>query len=569
MVKFLVGLIAGILLTFLVLAILVFSLARMREAPPDIAANSVLVLRLAGEIPERAPVELPFGLMGRSGTPTVANVWTLLRMAAVDKRIRAVVLEPQSLEVGWGKLEEIRADLERFTGSGKPLYAFLRTPGAREYYLALAANRIYVSPEDQVYLKGLRAESMYVKGTLDKLGIQVQVEHAGKYKDFGDMFTRAGMSPETREVLNSLLDDLYGNLVARIAAGRKKTPEEVRALIDKGPFLAQQARAAGLVDELRFEDQVFGELQRALKTGNLNKVGVARYMHVGPAAVGLTGPSRIALLVGEGTITRGDPGDTGMSEDGLTSEGFNKLLRRVADDRQIKGVIVRIDSPGGESTASAEIWREMNVLARKKPLVVSMSDTAASGGYYMAMTGDPIVAYPGTLTGSIGVVFGKPDLKGLYNKLGITKESVSRGRFADIDWDYGALDAAELAKLREGVEATYRDFVSKVSEARRRSYQEIDAVAQGRVWLGSQARARGLVDELGGLDRALEMVKQKAAIPAGEKVTVVAYPPRRSVLDVLFSRSAETVMESRVEKWVRARMRPGLLRIMPWAVEFR
>src|SRR5574340_1477048 len=192
MIKFLVGLIAGILLTFLVLAIFVFSLARMRESPPDIASNSVLVLRLNGEIPERAPVEFPFGLMGRSDTPTVANVWTLLRMAAADRRIKAVVLEPESLQIGWAKLEEIRADLEQFTNSGKPLYAFLRTPGAREYYMALPASRIYLGPEDPLYLKGLRAESMYLKGTLDKLGVAVQVEHAGKYKDFGDMFTRTG-----------------------------------------------------------------------------------------------------------------------------------------------------------------------------------------------------------------------------------------------------------------------------------------------------------------------------------------------------------------------------------------
>jgi len=237
--------------------------------------------------------------------------------------------------------------------------------------------------------------------------------------------------------------------------------------------------------------------------------------------------------------------------------------------------VLRIDSPGGEVTASDEIWRAMNLLSKKKPVVVSMSDVAASGGYYMAMTGDTIVAYPGTLTGSIGVIFGKPVLRGLYNKLGVTKDAVTRGRFAEIDSDYKPLDAAEAAKVREGIDASYRDFVSKVAAARRRPYQQIDAVAQGRVWLGAQGRERGLVDELGGLDRAIELLKQKARIPAAEKVTVVAYPPRRNILDVLLSRSAEAAVDAHLLpaslRGLRdyLRVEPGLLRLMPYAIEVR
>ena len=201
--------------------------------------------------------------------------------------------------------------------------------------------------------------------------------------------------------------------------------------------------------------------------------------------------NRIAYLVGQGGITRGDPDGNGLSDEGITSRGLNKLLRQVANDAQIKGVIVRIDSPGGEVTASDEIWREMHLLRQKKPVVISMSDTAASGGYYIAMTGDPILAYPGTLTGSIGVVYGKPDLHGLYDKLGITKEMLTRGRFADLDSDYKPLDEAGLAKLREGIDESYRQFVTKVAEARHRTFAQIEPVAQGRVWLGSQAKATG------------------------------------------------------------------------------
>jgi protease-4 len=298
-------------------------------------------------------------------------------------------------------------------------------------------------------------------------------------------------------------------------------------------------------------------------------------MRVPPGSLGLEGRNRIAVVVGEGAITRSGVGDDGLSEEGITSEEFNQILRRVENDAGIKGVVVRIDSPGGEVTASDEIWRQMRLLSRKKPMVISFSDTAASGGYYMALTGDPIVAYPGTITGSIGVVFGKADLRGLYNKLGITKDMITRGRFAAIDSDYKPLDVAEQQKLRESIEHTYRDFVAKVAEARKRPFEEMEQVAQGRVWVGSQARERGLVDELGGIDRAIEMVKRKAHIPVEEKVAVELYPRRRSLLEMLFSRSPDDMVQSRMAAVLKV-WRPWLswgsgsfLRLMPYAVEVR
>jgi protease IV len=572
MAKFLFGLITGVILSVAGLFLIFFALARtFRESPPAVAQNSVLRLQLSGDIPERPPVEVPFGALAERPAPTVTGVWMMLRKAAVDARVKAVVLEPESLGVGWGKLEEFRADLERFKKSGKPLFAFLKTPGAREYYLASAADRIYLGPTDWLNLKGMRVELMYFKNTLDKIGVDVQVEHDGKYKDFGDMFTRTSMSPETREVMTSVVDDLYGNLVARIAQARKKTPDAVSALIDQGPFLANAALQDGLVDQLRYEDQMFSDLQQKVNSGELHKLSIGSYQKIPADSLGLEGRHHIAMLVGDGDITRGDSGDDGVSGDGIQAVGFNKLLRRIAGDASLDGVVVRIDSPGGDAVASDEIWREMNLLSKKKPVVISMSDTAASGGYYMAMTGDPVVAYPGTLTGSIGVVFGKPNLHGLYDKLGITKDMLARGRFAAIDSDYRDLSPEELAKLKEGIDANYHDFVAKVAQARRKPFDQIEPLAQGRVWLGDQALARGLVDELGGIDRALELVKQKAKIPASENVAIVMYPARRSILDVLFGRASESAVESRLrllmkdwppEVWARG----GLLRIMPYMV---
>ena len=462
-----------------------------------------------------------------------------LKKAAADSRIKAIVLEPESLGGGWAKLEELRADLEQFRKSGKPVYAYLRTPGAREYCLATAADRISVGASDRVMLKGLRAELMYFKKTLDKLGVTVEVEHAGKYKDFGDMFTRSDMSPETREVIGSLVDGLYGDLVAHIAAGRRKTDAEVRAVIDQGPFTATEARQAGLVDAIQFEDEMWSELKENLHSGEPHRVTMGDYLKVPPAAVGLEGKSRIALLVAAGDIVEGSSGDNGADESDLTSYGFNKLVRTVRNDSAIKGVVLRIDSPGGEVVASDEMWRELNLLSKKKPLVISMSDVAASGGYFMAMTGDPIVAYPQTETGSIGVVFGKPNLHGLYDKLGITKDAIERGKHADVDSDYTSLTPEERTLLRQGIDESYRDFVTKVANARHRTFDDIEPLAQGRVWLGSQAKAHGLVDELGGLDTAIAMVKAKAQIAASEQVHLVVYPGRRSILDMLLHHSAE------------------------------
>jgi len=572
MAKFLIGVVTGIILVCLFLLIGIFALARMRPKAPSVADGSTLILDPEGDIPERAPVEFPIPFLQQRTPPTVADIWMTLRKAAADGRIRAIIFEPHDLQIGWGKLEEIRADLEAFKKSGKPIYAYLKTPGAREYYLATAANRVYMDPEDELNLKGMRFELLYFRKTLDKLGVEVEIEHAGKYKDFGDMFTRSSMSPETKEVLTSILDDLYGNLVESIAAARKKTPDQIRAIIDQGPFLSPQARDQGLIDGLLYEDQMYEEVKSKLGGDELKKVSLYDYVRIPASSVGLGGKQRIALVTGQGGISRGEDGQDLSGDSGIESEGFDKLLRRVGNDSDIKGVVVRIDSPGGEVFASDAIWREMNLLSKKKPLVISMSDTAASGGYYIAMTGDPIVAYPGTFTGSIGVVFGKANLHGLYDKLGVTKDLLSRGRFADVDSDYAPISPAAREKLRSAIDDNYRSFVTKIAAARRRKFDQIEPLSQGRVWLGSQAKANGLVDELGGLDRAIDLVKEKAKIPRSERVELVTYPPKRSIFDILFSQSVESVMESRLggvlKGWqLRLWARGGMMRLMPYAIE--
>ncbi len=568
MKKFLLGLLIGLVLAGLTLVVFAFSLARLGSRKPVVADASTLILSLSGDIPEKSPVENPIPFIGGPTPLTVHQVWHGLRKATTDSRIKAVVLVTGQLDTGWAKLEELRADLLAFKQSGKPLVAFLRAPRTREYYLASVADRLYVSPEDMVDVKGLRAEVTFLKGTLDKIGVEMQVEHVGRYKDAGDMLTQTSMSPESREATGAVLDGIYGSLVQGLATSRKRTPEEIRLAIDDGPYTASQAAKRGLVDALRFEDQVYGEVADRIKQKELKKLSFRDYVQaIGPE----TGGKKIALLVGEGTILRGGGSDAFGSDEGFTSIPFIRQIREVAKDRDVAGVILRVDSPGGDAFASDEILREIKLLRDKKPLIISMSDTAASGGYYVAMTGDPILAYPTTVTGSIGVVYGKPNLRGLYDKLGITKEILARGKNADIDTDYKPLTPEARAKLKIGLEEFYRGFVQKAADSRKRPYGEVEPLAQGRVWLGLDAKNRGLIDELGGLDKAVELIKKKASLASGERVRLIPYPQKRTIFDQWMRSTGDSGVEARIRTALggldyRAWERGGILRLLPYTL---
>jgi protease-4 len=568
MKRFTLGFVIGIAFSVLAVVILVFAAVRFGDRRPTVASNSVLVLHLEGDIPEQAAVDVPVPFLQQQQPLTVAETWRLLQQAATDSRIKAVVLEPRGLDAGWAKLEELRSDIIAFKKSGKPVQAFLRGAGTREYYIATAADSIYMAPEDELDVKGLRAELLYLKGGLDKLGVSMEFEHVGKYKDAPDQFTKTSPSPETLEVTNQILDQYYGDIVSVIAEGRKKQPADVRALIDQGPFVGQGALDGGLVDALLFEDELYDRLFKS--TGNLTKIGEHSYAK---AMAGGSEGKRIALVTQEGDITRGGTNDE-ITDTGITATATVKLLREVENDSSIQGVILRIDSPGGDGIASDDILHEAKRLSQKKPTVISMSDLAASGGYFIAMTGDPVIAYPNTLTGSIGVFFGRVNLKGLYDKLGISKQSLSRGKFANIDSENGPLTDEERGKLRHEIEIFYQGFVQRVADGRKRKYDEVEPLAQGRVWLGTQAKQNGLIDEIGGLDRALELVKQRAKIGASEKVTVVTYPPRRTLVELLFKGSGDSEVESKIRSLVghmpiRALTQGGIMRLMPFTLEVK
>jgi protease IV len=582
--KYLLGVLSGILLTFLTCFVIVMVAFAVRSSEPAVESNSVLVLPLRGAFPEDAGPDLSLEYL-RSGLPlTLLDLRNNIKKAAADDRIRALALDCGGLQVGWAKAQEIRWDIEEFKKSGKPVIAFLQVAATIDYLVASAADQVYMAPEGVLDLKGLRAEPTFYKDTLAKIGIEAEIEHIGKYKSAGEMLSRSSMSDANREVVNSILDEVYGQLLEAVAGSRKTTPDELRRVIDHGPFIAEQALANGLVDGLKFEDQFYDEIRQRLDLDKMAKIELKRYHKIPMESLGLAGGSRIAVVYGVGQILRGSgKADPLLGSTVLGSDSFSETLRQVREDKEIKGVIVRVDSPGGDAIASDQMWREMNLLDEAKPVIISMSDVAASGGYYLAMTGSPILAYPGTYTGSIGVIFGRFNLRGLYEKIGVKKEILKRGYFADIDTDYRPMTPEEREKLRSDIEAFYRGFVTKVAEARSRPYEEIHEIAQGRVWMGSQALRNGLIDELGGFDRAVAMIKQSAGLQEDDRVTLVPYPPPKTLLELLLDREELANALARYESadvgaigllreqvkqipYWRALLEGGMMRIAPYWV---
>jgi protease IV len=579
MVKYLLGVLTGIVLVVMLVVIAALMFTTLHSAEPGIDNDSVLSVDLSGPIPEHVAMDFSLDFLDHGVPPTVLEMHNLFQKAAADKRIRAITLYCHDLEVGWARAQEIRSDIEEFRKSGKPVLALIAGGDSIDYYVASAADEVYLLPESLLDVRGLRAEVSFFKDTLGKLGIEAEMENIGKYKSAVEPYSRTGMSDAFREVTNSILDELYAQFLEATGQSRGKTVDEMKAIIDQGPFMSQQALDTGLVDGLLYEDEFRDKVKEKLGVDELTEVEENRYRKVSMDSLGLTGKNKVAVVYAVGAIMQGDSDtDPVFGDTVLGSTSFGKTLQHVREDDDIKAVILRIDSPGGDAFASDEMWREMQLLDEAKPLVISMSDVAASGGYYLAMAKAPLVAYPGTYTGSIGVFFGKLNLRGFYDKIGLKKEILTRGRNADIYTDYRSLTDAERAKLREGIEATYRTFVQKVADARGQAWDQVHEVAQGRVWLGTQAQRHGLIDEIGGFDKAIEIAKSKAGLKEGDKIRLVTYPAPKRFIDLLFNRES-MVQSARLRTFLRAHLgdmtswpallEGGMLRLTPYTITVR
>ncbi|HEY3102888.1 MAG TPA: signal peptide peptidase SppA [Pyrinomonadaceae bacterium] len=541
------GIVLGlILVAFVGLAILV---SAFRGEQPSIKDNSVLALKVSGPLPDYVPDNALNRIFGNP-PQSLSGLLAQFRKAKVDKRIKAIILDVDASETGWAKAEEIRGAIEDFRSSGKPVYAYIETGFNKDYYVATACDKIYVPPSGELFVTGLAADVMFFRGTLDKLGIYPDVYQIGKYKSAGDMFTQKQMTDAHREYINSLLDDLYGRLVDSIAKGRGKSADDVKKLIDNAPYTARQAQEAGLIDGALYNEEVEKLVKKNLgysENDDLRVVKASDYRKITQESLGLNKGEKIAVVYAAGDIVSGTSQFGNSGEETIGSDSLVKVLNEVRDDKSIKAVVLRIDSPGGSGLASDIIWRGIESLKAKKPVVVSMSDVAASGGYYIACNANKIVAEPSTITGSIGVVGGKPVVKGFYDWIGVTNEYVLRGTNAGMFRESEKFSDSERAKFQEFLKSTYDDFTLKVGKGRGKDQAYIDSIGQGRVWTGRQGKENGLVDEYGGLDKAIEVAKQLAKIPANKGVQRIIRPQPPGFWEQLFSDSGEDETEATAE----------------------
>lgn len=522
---------------------------------PSVPSNALLVLEVGGDLAETAPNDVVSYFQGPRN-PTVRTFIDTLHKAKADSRVQAVLLKPTGFSSPyWGKVQELRDAVADFRSSGKPVYAYLEYADDRNYYLATAADRIILMPSATLDLKGIATYALFLRGTFDKIGVVPDMHHIGAYKTAVNQYTEKTYTPTHKEMDESLNRDLFEQIVTGVAQARKKTDAEVRALIDDGPFLAEEAVKAGLVDELVYEDQATETLkQNGGRT--LATVDGALYARTPATSLGLGKGPRIAVIYASGAIVDGTGGFDPLNGETLGSDSLRDAIRAARKDPSVKAIVLRVDSPGGSATASDAIWHELVVARDEKPdrpLIVSMSDLAASGGYYIAMPGQVIVAQPATLTGSIGIFGGKLVTGGVYEKLGAHIESTSIGRNAEMFSPVRPFNESELAKVEAQLSSFYRGFVAKAAQSRKMTTVQLEALAQGRVWTGQQARANGLVDELGGLDRAVAIAKERAKIDPKASVELVSYPRAKGFVELLSERFGGN-SEAAVSQWLAANL---------------
>ena len=495
---------------------------------PDVASNSTLVLRIGGDLSEMEPG----GVLGQfiEAAPTVRGVVEMIRKAKTDRRISSLVIKPAGAGALWGKVQEVRDAVADFRRSGKPAIAYLEFGGEQEFYLASACDKVFLMPTASLDLTGMASYELFLRGMLDKIGAYPDALHIGEYKTASNTLTEHTYTPAHREMAESLNIDLYQQLVRGIADGRHKSEAEVKSLIDHGPFLPEEALKAGLIDDLAYEDELDDKVK--LGTGKIKYTDMNEYRQVSPTSLGLNRGPKIAVLYAAGIIALGKSNYDSPSGNVVGSETLVDYLRKARADSAVKAIVLRIDSPGGSAIASDVIWREVMLTKNQKPVIASMSDVAASGGYYIAMPAHAIVAEPSTLTGSIGVVITKFVIDGTLKKLGLNMEGVSQGKYAQMYSPVRPFSPEERARVAENMQATYDTFVEKAAQGRNTTPEKIDAIAQGRVWTGRQAKQLGLVDELGGLDRAVAIAKQRAKIPQDSEVELVIYPPKKSFYEI-------------------------------------
>jgi protease-4 len=524
----------------------------MLSQPAKVAQNSVLEVTVGGTVTE-TPSDNPLVQLFEPDKPTLLDYWQMLSHASEDRRIKGLSLEIRPLALSWAQLEELRHSLLEFRESGKPIHAFLAvdTVGEAELYLATTANTITVNPDSSLLVNGLLAEVTFYKRTMEKLGIKPQFIQFKEFKS-PEVYERETLSAPLREMYESIIKDLENRFVATIAEDRGVTEGAVQTLIDQGISMPAQAAEAGIIDRVGYRQDVTESFKESLGE-RIRTIEAKDYLRATEGRLSRPSSNRVALVTAAGIITSGNSDAFSGVLGGST---LSEHLRKIRKDDRFKAVLLRVDSPGGSAVGSDMVWNEVRMLEEAgKPVVVSMSGVAGSGGYYISMGASRIICHPSTITGSIGVIFGKFDLAGLLDWLGMSIDSVKVSPNADLFSLYSSLSDSQRERISEWMNEVYDAFVRKAAEGRGSNYAEFESKAHGRIYTGAQALELGLVDSLGGFDASVATLREVLDLEEEATIQLVQYPRPKTFWEAFSSSGLiQTSSSASLQSWLEEEM---------------
>lgn len=550
--KFTLATITGIILTsivmFVISIIVVFSMLSSTETETVVKKNSIMMLDLNGSLVERTSDNIFKELFDKEdSTYGLDDILASIKKAKENDDIKGIYIQATSLNANFASLQEIRDALDDFKKSGKFIVAYSDNYTQGMYYLSSVANKVLLNPKGAIEWRGLASQPLFLKGLLEKLGIEMQVFRVGTYKAAVERFSATEMSPANREQVTAYITSIWNEIITDVAASRKVSVDSLNNYANRMLMFypAEQTVKSGMADTLIYKNDVrdyLKQLAKIDKDDDLAVLGLDEMINVKKNTPKDKSGNIIAVYYAFGEI---DGGSSSTDEDGIISNEVIKDLRKLKEDKDVKAVVLRVNSPGGSAFGSEQIWEAVCQLKKEKPVIVSMGDYAASGGYYISCAADTIVAEPTTLTGSIGIFGLIPNAKGLTDKLGLSFDVVKTHKFADFGNIMRGMNTDEQTLLQMYINQGYDLFVSRCAEGRKMSKNEIEKIAEGRVWTGEAAKKIGLVDILGGIDKALEIAVKKAKV---EGYTVVGYPDRKNVLQELLNSKPGNYIESRMLK---------------------
>ena len=545
------GIIVSSVILFFLSILVLFSMASSSESETQVRKNSIMMLSLNGTLNERSQ-EIPFDFLLGDDYKTYGldDILSSIKKAKEHDDIKGIYIEASALGTGFASCEEIRNALKDFKESGKFVVAYSDNYSQGLYYLSSIADKVLLNPQGMLEWKGLASTPIFFKDLLAKIGVEMQIFKVGTYKSAVEPYISTEMSPANREQIEAYLNSIWGQVTSDVAESRNIPVDSLNAIADRMLMFypATESVECGLIDTLMYKNDV----RAYLKTmANLDEdddmpiLGLQDMVNVKKNVPRDKSGNIIAVYYAYGEI---DGSSSSTSEEGINSKKVIKDLRSLKEDDSVKAVVLRVNSPGGSAFGSEQIWNAVSELKKEKPVIVSMGDYAASGGYYISCNADTIVAEPTTLTGSIGIFGMFPNAKGLADKIGVNIGVVKTNPFADFGMMTRPMNDSEKGLMQMYVNNGYDLFLTRCSDGRGISKEELDKIAQGRVWTGSKAKELGLVDELGGLDKALEITIAKAGVDA---YTVMNYPAKESFLDIL--------MNTRPDNYIKARMLKGTM----------